>query len=199
MERVKINLFDSRLRKWVIATAHKQHWRMPRWMTVDDIVQEGYVCFVKCQKRYRFTHPEWGSDKQQFMAYFKTAFSNRLHTLARKRTETPEIAASAVNLDDEGTVESWQRNAAVLGDASLAALLASAPEEVLDAIKALMGDGRVTGEYIFSKLVGRVLPSGSVRLKLLKQGLRETTEEHVARCLGREGLPDLVRSFLADA
>jgi len=92
--------FDAGLRGWLKTTAVKEHWRVASWYSVEDLVQDGYVCYCKCRDRYTLAVPQPGdrpdgyahqnlftdqpNEKQRkhFMSLVQRAFYNHIYTLS---------------------------------------------------------------------------------------------------------------------
>lgn len=195
----KLDSFDYEgMRKWIYKMAWDNQWRVPAWMSIQDVIQEGNLVYVKCLRSFEATGPE-SHHKREFMAYFSRAFSNRINDMAWERSNTPEIAESSVHEDDEGLVQRWTETAAVLPDATLAAALVHAPTEVIEALQALVVDGKGVMEpyrYAPVLLVRNVLHSRVGRYMLSERRVRETTEQYYARCLQKRGVPALLRDYL---
>lgn len=200
--RVKHNTFrDEALHGWILKTAHaaKRTRKVASWHTLDDLVQEGYLCYWRCVLGSKEPAVDGKNAAQRsFMGYFMRAFNNRLSDLGKKHRDTPEMAASNMGVDDTDRLDDWQRTAGVASEAPLMASLTNPPAEIKAALEALTG-GLADQKYFHTKVVKKVLPSGSIRLRLVKRRVRETTDQHYTRCLGKRGLPELVKGYLVDA
>ncbi len=80
---------DEGARKWMLKTAHKEHWRIASWYDLEDLIQEGYVCYYKVRERY----PD-ATDRPHIMCLFQRTFTNRLHDLAKRKTRLTEVVMS---------------------------------------------------------------------------------------------------------
>lgn len=86
MERRKRqHMLDAGMRGWIVNCAKKNIWRVPTWYDLDDLIQDGFICYCHC--RIRYAHIE---ETRHFMALVKTSFANHIHDLANKRTRTTE-------------------------------------------------------------------------------------------------------------
>lgn len=110
---------NAGIKGWIFNTA-KKHYHRIAGFAVDDLVQEGYLCYYKCRARYvgpaatgyaykgplydggvsvRYLPenpdaPDNPADKharRHFMRLFKTTFSNRIHDLATKCPASREV------------------------------------------------------------------------------------------------------------
>lgn len=69
-------------------TARREHWRVSHWMDLDDLFQDGFMCWYRVIRRYeRVAH---GSSKHR-MALFKRVFMNHIHDLSKRRSRLPEV------------------------------------------------------------------------------------------------------------
>ena len=190
---------DEGVRGWIVKMAHKHYWRVAAWYEIEDLIQDGYLCYAKCRKSYR-PDPNKAvdnlDDRRTFMIYLSRSFMNRITDLANSRTRTPEVVASDLSDDQSEGIETWTASASELSDASLASLLATAPAEIIEILKALLVEGKADGPYRKSKLRKIVLPGGKLpRIVKAKRPIRETTAEHFDRCLGRTGVVVQLRQY----
>lgn len=155
---------DAGLKKWIYAQAHKNFWRVAAWMDIDDLIQEGFLCFAICRARYE---PE---NKAHFMSLVKITFLNQITDLANKRTRTPECPIS--DIAEMGNDQELLENLAggEDGDAEIMALLARAPLEVRLILAAMN-----TNEG-----AARMRRPARVR----EDGTRETNNERLSRLVG---------------
>lgn len=156
--------FDTGLKKWIYKTAHQNYWRVASWLDLDDLIQEGFLCFAICRARYE------PANKSHFMSLVKITFLNQITDLANKRTRTLECPISDVAVlgNEEEMLE-------ILGgfedgDAEVMALLARAPREVQIILAAMN-----TNEG-----AERIRRPSRVR----QDGTRETRNEKLCRLAG---------------
>lgn len=160
---------DAGMRGYIVNTARKEFWRVASYIEIDDLIQDGYLCYAKCAKAYpqlsKINNPT-NEQKRHFMSLVKTAFANHIHTLASKRTAAPD---ELLNLTAEETeTEALDRLLPAEGEiGSFAMLLANAPAEIKQLIQLLTADVQ-----------------GFTRTKVGRRSLRETTNEHFCRLLG---------------
>lgn len=95
---------DDGLKKWIVVTARRNYWRVSAWYDLDDLIQDGYLCYQKCVVKYarliRKRRPS-KDDRRNFMALVKRAYENHIHDLASKRTDQKEYTLSTLSGDDE--------------------------------------------------------------------------------------------------
>lgn len=123
--------FDAGLKRWIYRTAHSNYWRVAAWLDIDDLIQEGFLCFAICRARYV------PANKSHFMSLVKITFLNQITDLANKRTRTPECPISdiAVMGNEEEMLEIL--GGSDDGDIEVMALLARAPREVQQILAAM--------------------------------------------------------------
>lgn len=78
---VRQHRLDTGMRGWLVNTAKKNLWRVPPWYVLEDLVQEGYICYSNCNVKY-------GRELKlkHFMALVKVSFINHIHDLANLKT-----------------------------------------------------------------------------------------------------------------
>jgi hypothetical protein len=210
MERYRPNqnrdvYFDAGLQGWIKNKARQEYWRVSRWYELGDLIQDGYICYLKCRNKYALNPPDPGAmplntgsptqeQRRHFMALVKTTFFNHIMTLSS------EFAASAIedNISNSGlsgpdgqpaTIEDLLPPYHEEASAILAVL--SAPAEISDAIQKLINDGAEGGKYLRSRL-----RRNGNRVTRGRRALRETTSEHLARVLGNPDLPGQIVAYL---
>ena len=188
---------DRAMRGWIVNISKRNYGRVANF-EIEDLIQEGYLCYYKCRARYvgkpglkkrdgtpcRFL-PETDPDRQalrHFQSLVCTTFNNALSTLALKQPKGWEIAISTLATPDQSSEQAWE---AVLPPdaevATAAALLASAPKEIKQLFQILINDAL--------ELVGgrRVVGNDEwfVEEAPKRRGRkRETTNERYCRLLG---------------
>lgn len=113
----------SVLRGWIVYYAKKSLWRVPSYYQIQDLVQEGFLCYCKCVVKY----PKTKNDAH-FAALVKRAFTNRIHDLSRSK--------------QRGTEEPTEPDAEILDtvdpeEATLLVLIGQLPPEAQQLIKVL--------------------------------------------------------------
>lgn len=72
---------DLGARRWLVREAHKNAWRVPSYIDVDDLIQEGMLLYAKLKVRY----PK-AKKPAHMMRLFQISYTNYLHDLARRRS-----------------------------------------------------------------------------------------------------------------
>lgn len=71
---------DRGMKLWLITHAKKNYWKVSGHMDLDDLIQEGFICYAKCNQKYPM-----GLEPRHFMALVKTTFENHIRTLSAAR------------------------------------------------------------------------------------------------------------------
>lgn len=162
---------DRAMRGWLIRTATKNFWRVADWYDLDDLIQDGYLCYYKCYRKYRhlteLRHPRQ-EDKRRFMALVQATFTNHITNLANSRTQTVETPLSNTELTDVG-VEAILKEPE---DVTARLMLHCAPAEIKALMEMLAQEGYDTVKYL------------RTRLKRGRKTVRETTNENLCRRIG---------------
>jgi hypothetical protein len=169
--------FDSGMRGWISVTAVDVHRRygLSRWYEIEDLIQEGFICFCNVWDKYRSLFDVEHPTKQQrghFMALVKSAFLNRLKNMVKPGTYRRAI---------EYTPQ-WEKMLGSTGEfATISLLLSQAPAEIKDMLDRLLSDVEL----------------GPYRSYKTKCGLpiRETTREYWTRMLGQPDAVDKLASY----
>lgn len=86
VERYKARFaLDSRIRAMIIREAQKNLWRVRPLYELDDLIQEGFLCYVIARAKYG--HAE---NYGHFMRLVRTIFMNQINDLATARTRDRE-------------------------------------------------------------------------------------------------------------
>lgn len=187
---------DAGVKGWIWNQARANFWKMSGWYEFDDLVQDGYLCYAKCRNNFKYAMEEpTEENRKEFMGYFQMAFRNHIIDLANSRTDTPEAALATLPEGQADAVESWAESAADLGDASLAAMLAKAPAEILEILKQLLVDGVADGPYLKTRLREKLVEGALPRITVGRRKIRETTEQFYDRCLGQPGVVAKLRNY----
>lgn len=195
---------DEGLKGWIMATAWKEHWRVAAWYELGDLVQEGYLCYLKCRNRYALRKPDPGHptlntrkpteiQRRHFMSLVQRTFYNRIMTLASRYTAGREEPIVGRAEEDENTA--LERLLPAQSEvASVAVALAKAPLEIQQALQKVIADFRVGNEgaeYRRSRLYWQ-----GDRLRRGRRKLRETNEEFWQRVAGDGELPEKLETYL---
>lgn len=132
--------FKGPVEGWVVNHLKTNYWRVARTMAREDVLQEAYVVFLRCRRKYPVI-----DTAQHFMALYKTAWTRQFtdfaneDTASRCVTEMPRVRVDdeLVEIDPVGDVESDGYLAVLLREAPrevsmVLNLFLSAPQEILD-------------------------------------------------------------------
>jgi hypothetical protein len=177
--------YDEGMEKFILATARRELWKVPRSYDVEDLVQDGKMCYAKCYNAYvgkegRFNRNGLGKEctflpvqnpdkfaKRSFQSLVKSAFINHITDLAKRRMAVDEHAVSSLEGDDDDGNIFDRKLPAQSELGTLASLLTQAPWELKQLVSVLL-----SGSGVFERhQVGR-------------RKLRETTNEYYCRLLG---------------
>lgn len=201
---------DQAMRLWIRKTARTHYWKIAGF-DVDDLVQEGYICYYRCWNRYvgnrtnvwhgataetstdhkpgvnhRYL-PVSNPDKaarRHFASLVQRAFMNRIYDLAKRQSsmrEVPLVDLTPVDLTQSDYLESIMPGGSEV--ATVGELIRSAPSEIKQLFDLLISDaGSLPPSREASSRVGRVRP------RLRGSRTRETNNQYFCRVLGlREG------------
>lgn len=76
-----LDVLDDGARRWLVNTARKNLWRVASWYELDDLIQEGYMCWQRGVTKYPNV-----KNYSVRMGLFKVIFTNHIHTMSTKRT-----------------------------------------------------------------------------------------------------------------
>lgn len=187
-------------------TAREKLWGIGEWYSLEDLIQDGYMCYYKCYNRYRNLtvkqHPSI-DDKRRFMKLVKTAFLNHITTLSVKRMRLHEQPASQLHRADQTLEAYWDGVLQAQPEAgTAAALFAKAPKELQQLVQLLTSDGAAGLQYLRQRRGNRVrlVRGGPHGWKQLLP--RETTNEYCCRLLGLDpkqvNIVEQMRSYLVE-
>lgn len=185
---------DAGVRGYIVRTARSNAYRIAG-SDVEDLIQEGYVCYYRCRNCYVGVPPTVRADgrprrnlpatnpdaaaRRHFMSLFKTALRNRLATLATRQSAYNEVPITDIATDDESLTRTWESVLPCEEEtATVAVLLASAPREI---------------KQLFALLVDDALALSGYRRYGKRRGLRkrETNNRYWCRVLGLPAGTDL--------
>jgi hypothetical protein len=126
--------FEGPIQGYIANNIQPNLWKWSPLYEREDMMQEGYLVFVRCAGKY----PNLDTP-QHFMALFKMAWSRHCVDLAKKATKA-RAQVSATVVDDEGRGRAREREA--VGDhdndGALLTLLRQAPREVIMVLNLLI-------------------------------------------------------------
>lgn len=180
---------DLGAKLWIRKTCKANHWRVSRWIGLDDLVQDGYMWYFATVARYGY-RPR---TRAHIMALFKRTFINYLHDLSnyKKKLIDVETAISMTIADEAGierTIEVSDEGASA-DEITLLAALTTAPEPVQRLLSFAATDAGA-----------KALRESPYRFCKCGCRARETTNQRLGRLIGRSGTFDYqkaVTRFLA--
>ncbi len=182
---------DAGMKNFLVHMSRKELWRVASWYEFEDLLQDGYLCYYKCRNSDRYkvltskNHPA-KSDRKWMMSLVRTTFENYIHDLARRYAMVTETAVSQLGLEDSELDDVWGIIApSQPEEATLASMLASAPEEISRLMILLASDSaEALGFYRSRTYVSELYGGLTPRVRRGRRRLRETTNEYYCRLLG---------------
>ena len=165
---------DQGVRGWIYNTARANMWRVSSHIDLADLMQDGYLIWVKVTAKY----PNVTSQKHR-MGLFKTAFTNHIHDLSKKHSRLDLVAEADLDTPMEVMLEGVDPNA----DPDLAFIIKQLPPALM-------------------RVLSRMIETNSpYRLRL--DHTRETTNERLCRFAGldptKRNIQAAVLQYLAGA
>lgn len=146
---------DQRMVGFIEKFARKNYWRVSSWIDLDDLIQDGMMCYAKCRRRYvddLGTLPErpiTSDHRKMMMGAVMTAFARHVHGLASYRTEhDAECCLSDMVSSDDDARDVVDNIHAESGIESCVALLVNAPPEIAELFRILVEDARAAATFV---------------------------------------------------
>lgn len=79
--------------KWLTKTARQNLWRVQSWCDLDDLIQDGHLCWHRIITRY----PD-AVEPAHRMRLFQTTYLRYLHTLSRRTVRHPLIESEQAEI-----------------------------------------------------------------------------------------------------
>lgn len=124
--------WEGPIRNWAYKFVSKNRWRCDAIHEFDDLIQDAYLCFVKVSDRYPLV-----IIPQQFMALFRTTFTNQMHDHSRYVKRKRVVHCDSSKGVSELCVEFTRRD---YNGGYLGALLAGASDNIKRAITLIVED-----------------------------------------------------------
>ncbi len=160
---------DKGARGWLAKTAAANLWKLP-WMDLDDLLQEGHVCYCLIRQKYPSA-----VDAPHIMRLFQVTYSNHLQDMIRHERHRKENFV----VDNDSLYNTRQE----CPFAELALAISSLPKKASQAI-ALM----ISTDIL------------NTPMRRHKSGHRETLNERLCRKLGLDDhqydIPLMIRESL---
>jgi len=115
--------FKGPIEGYLVNSITREGWRVAETHDRDDLMQEGYLVFIRCAARYPLL-----DTAKHFMALFKRAWANHVNDLSTKATRARQVGYKEP--------EDWlRRPVEQIGETDnagvLAAMVRQAPREVM--------------------------------------------------------------------
>jgi DNA-directed RNA polymerase specialized sigma24 family protein len=92
----KTTNMDQGVRGWILKTARENLWRVSGHIEIDDLVQDGFMFWHRIVTRY----PNVTETKHR-MSLFKTAFTNHIHDLSKRKTRLDVVPEADIDVPIE--------------------------------------------------------------------------------------------------
>lgn len=150
---------DQGVRGWIYKTARENIWRVSSHIDLADLIQDGCMIWLKVCNRYSNV-----TETKHRMGLFKTAFTNHIHDLSKKRSRLDLVNEAEL----EAPMETMLEGIDPASDPDLAFIIKQLPPAL-------------------ARVLSRVIDSNSPhRLRL--DHTRETTNERLCRFAGLDPL-----------
>lgn len=152
-ERVRLKYtprYDGPIEGFVVNFIRKNIWRVPSYLTEEDLMQESHLLFWKLKTLYtQVDNPKW------FMTLYKTAFSNRINDLSNRKSKSVDECLESDMGED---VEIAERHSGGSNEGYFHVLLDQVPQDVRTALNFLDS----CHERVYEQLKGDVNLSNSL-------------------------------------
>lgn len=179
---------DDGARYWMVKTAKANYWRVASWYELDDLIQDGMLCWWRIVDRYE-TKAGRVRARRHLMRLFQRTYTNHIHDLAKARThyEFEQKISDVLSAPIESEARLWHVVDNDGGDLmAFERLIAEAPRQLRALIGQLLSDGES--------------PTLQASYRVRRDGTRETLGERFARMVGdkerNHNYPDTLRRFL---
>lgn len=163
---------DAGLHNWIIKTARKNFWKVSGYCDVEDLIQDGFVCYSKCNQRYPAD-----LEQRHFMALVQTTFLNHIKTVSamrHRKVDWPVSVRPQAGTDPDIVLN--KLGGIVDEEQTLGAILAKLPSELKELVTILANDAKDI-PLLTSK--DKRTPDGKFR-----KVERETWNEYWCRLIG---------------
>jgi hypothetical protein len=146
---------DQGVRGWIYNAARENLWRVSGHIEFSDLVQDGFMFWQRIVNRY----PNVTETKHR-MALFKTAFTNHIHDLSKKKSRLELVTES----DLETPIESMLEGEDPAADPDGSFIMSQLPPAIMKALKRMVDGDPPYRRYL--------------------DGTRETTNQLLCRLAG---------------
>lgn len=116
-------VFAGPIEGWLVNYNTKNFWKVARSMEWDDLLQDGYLVFMRCSNKYPIL-----DTPQHFMSLFKRAWTNHFTDLAKRDSLQRLEVADHVELEGDEVVREPLGELDHAGD--LVLMIQQAPREI---------------------------------------------------------------------
>ena len=74
---------DKVARGWLVNVSKKNYWRVSAWYEFDDLLQDGFMCWVHVVRKYPKV-----KDRRHMMRLFQMTFLNQITFIAKRQQAT---------------------------------------------------------------------------------------------------------------
>lgn len=156
----EITNMDQGARLWIYKTARENLWRVQGHIEIDDLVQDGFMFWHRIVTRY----PNVTATKHR-MGLFKTAFTNHIHDLSKKKSRLDYVTEA----DMEVTIDSIVEGEDPTQDLDLGFIIAQLPPAIM-------------------RVITRMYDSDTPPYRQYLDGTRETSNARACRFAGLDPL-----------
>jgi len=196
-ERTSALDIDESARRWMIKYARKNFWRVAAWYELDDLIQDGLMCWWHVRRRYADI-----AEMRHIMSLFQRTYINHVHQMANKRSAGhwfshacgEEIAVTEECVEDVSIAGGGHVDPA----ADEAILISEAPVDVRKLIVEIVQHPELTGSPCRRRMSGsprrpRMISGSAGPTRMTR---RETTNEWLCRIAGLDPTQFDLRSRL---
>lgn len=161
MKRRRITpIFTGSLQAWAFNYSRQNLWRVRPDLDMDDLMAEAALAFWRCVKAYILVEEnKQAKNTKHFASLFHTAFANRVHRLAFKRSHRV-MTLSSNNAEGED-LSDLRPTPADFADAEINLMLADAPAPVKKLVNLLVLHGESEQALIrLEHLAGKISVAG---------------------------------------
>jgi hypothetical protein len=91
---------DQGVRGWIFKTARENLWRVSGHIELSDLAQDGFLFWHRIVMRYPNV-----TETRHRMALFKTAFTNHIHDLSKKKSRLELVAEADLDIPMDALID----------------------------------------------------------------------------------------------
>lgn len=166
---------DTGARAWLLKTAKDNYWRISEWYDLNDLIQDGHVCWWRVVMKYE-TRLHRIRPRKHIMALFMRTYSNHIHDLSKGETRRPKEVrildaikpTRGAPLQNE--YNAWQALERECDASEFDRLVAEAPAILRSLLRVILADGQS--------------PRLRAQFRIGSDGERETTNQRLCKLIG---------------